>query len=479
MTSKSSPLAFLPSPTTTLPAGGNENFPPLSPTQTTLVETLTSPLTRSSISAHTGLRRTPSDILSSNGHLSHFVSPNYNSTAKSISSAVSRPSLSSQPFTSPSLSATLSNVTPASFIDQSRALLERQRHLFEQERSLFSQEREMWETERQALYERIRELETALGGNNGSGRKVSESTIGRPSVDSVSTFGQLNYRGTFGNAGSSGSIRLQPGQNDTGDKFWEGSSSHKNSATRTFSPPQKSEEGHLPSISENGSISPNRVIERPGLRGRKDSESGVRFVEPTSNIVGNGIDISLIEKDLDGISLKASSLHPAVLAKVRSPPPPESPGVSPSSGHNSSGISPGGLFNLKKDAGHTPPTLERFSLEDSEQATPKQPEHLHRPSIAYPLPDGLSSDSPLEEDPALAAPLGITNNGEKDAAFLNQLNSKLLQEAHKIFPETPSSSDGENASIDMHHQAESEVQIRFKRSMNFGRPFGSTGFSSE
>ncbi|KAI9866307.1 MAG: hypothetical protein M1813_001429 [Trichoglossum hirsutum] len=480
MASQSSPLAFLPSPATTVPIAGNENFPPLSPTQATLPETATSPPARPSIQA--GFRRAPHDALSSNGKISTVLSPNYHSTRKSFSSPVSRSSLPSLPPASPKPSTASSNIIPTSFVDQSRAFVEQQRRVFEQERSLFAQERELWETERQALYERIKELESALEGDNGFGKKMSQPAIGRPSVDSVSMFGQLHHRGTFGNAGTSGSLRRQATQNDAEEKFWEGPSSHRGSATRTFSPPPKAEEERLSSISECGGVSLSKSIERPGLRNRQGSEASVHFLEPTPKTIGSGIDISLIEKGLDGISLKASSLPPAILAKVRSPPP-DSPGVySPLSGHNSSGLSPGGLFNLKKDAGHTPPSLGRFSVEDSEQATPKQPEHVHHPSIAYPLPDDLPSDSPVEADKALAAPLGITNNEEKDAAFLNQLDSKLLQEARRnVFTpsETSSNSGEEVVTNEALHQQEPEIKIRFKRSMNFGSAFGSTGFGAE
>ncbi|KAI9779923.1 MAG: hypothetical protein M1839_007079 [Geoglossum umbratile] len=484
MSSKSSPLPFLPSPATLPPIASNENFPPLSPIQA-LPETATSPPTRPLISAQVGLRRTPPDASTYNGHLSSFASPNHPSPVKPFSGPNSRQSFSS-PLSSPRLAATSPNIIPTSFVDQSRAFVEQQRRVFEQERLLFAQERELWETERKALYGRIKELELTIENNiNGSWRKVSDLSHGRPSVESVSMFGQLGHRGTFGNIGLSGSVHRQPGQSDTGGKFWEGSS-RNDSATRTFPPPLKADDRNLHSISEGEDISPGKATEQPDLRSRKDSENSVRFVEMTpdssSNIVGNGIDISLIEKDLDGISIKASALSPAVVAQLRSPPP-GSPGIStPTSSH---GLSPGGLSCLTKDAGHTPPAPAHYSIESSEQPTPKQPGRLHRPSIALPPLDSvLPSDSPTDADPALVSPLGITNNDERNAAFLNQLDSKLLQEARKIVCTSPEalSEDEESAEAGeagpAGDRSEPEVRIRFKRSMNFGSAFGSAGYGA-
>jgi hypothetical protein len=462
MASKSPPLAFLPSPATSPPVACNENYPPISSLQTTLPETATLP----SISTQAGFRRTTPDASTHNGNLSSLVSPNHQSLAKSFSGSNSYQSFDS----SPRLAAISSNVIPASFVDQSRAFVEQQRRVFEQERLLFAQERELWETERHALYERIKELESTIESNNGSGRKISELARGRPSVESVSVPGQLGHRGTFGNIGSSGTIHRQSSQSDTGEKFWEGSS-RNGLATRTFSPPPKLDDGRLPSILESGSVCPSKTHKRPDLRSREGSEN------TKLNDNSGSIDISLIQKDLDGISIKASALPSAVVAQLRSP---ESPGIStPTSSH---GLSPGGLSSLTKDAGHTPPAPARYSIEDSEQSTPKQRERLHRPSIAIPLPDNLlPSDSPTDADPALVSPLGITNNDERNAAFLNQLDSKLLQEARKIvysspetFPEDEESADAIEAEA-AGSRSEREVGIRFKRSMNFGSAFGSAG----
>src|SRR5438046_6929462 len=140
MASKSSPLAFLPSPATTVLVAGNENFPPLSPTQATLLETTTPPLVRPSILAQAGLRRTPPDAPNSNGCFSPFVSPNYHPLTRSFSNPAPRLPYPNQPLSSPRLSATSSSIIPTSFVDQSRAFVEQQRHVFEQERLLFAQE---------------------------------------------------------------------------------------------------------------------------------------------------------------------------------------------------------------------------------------------------------------------------------------------------------------------------------------------------
>ncbi|KAI9795219.1 MAG: hypothetical protein M1833_007301 [Piccolia ochrophora] len=369
-----------------------------------------------------------------------------------------------------STSSSASSSFSVAYIDQSRALLEQQRHVFEQERALFEQERAIWETERRALCARIQELEQAVPRNEGGRTRVSSAstTSSLPIKAKPSPFGSL------GSNGANGPDSRHSSLDESGNKFWEGSSSRNGSvASRTF-PSARSEESSLPSISETSNGEP---AHKPEGWQFDENLSPTSAARSTSTVVGTGIDISLVQKDLDGISLKPSAVAPAIVARVHSPSPVRSPSpskvVSPSAEHHHI-LSP---LNdkLTKDAGHTPNAPLSYSVCDSGSglATPTQIDHLHAPSAT--APPGPDEESYVDEDPELKGPLSLQKDGSTDVQFLTQLDSKLLEEARKIVY-APSESSSETASEqDAVKPAEGEPGLRFKRSMNFGSAFGATG----
>ncbi|KAI9852184.1 MAG: hypothetical protein M1824_002065 [Vezdaea acicularis] len=322
------------------------------------------------------------------------------------------------------------------YIVQSRVLMERQRLLFEQERSLFNQERSLWETERKGLYDRVQELESALSRQ----------------MDTVMIQAQGN---SFGLLPNDPTRSRQSSGTNSEDRFWEGSSSRAGSvASRSF-------ESH------------------------SSHSSPQKFSPPESRNQGPGIDISLVQKDLDGITLKPSAVPPAIVAQIRSPSPMRSPSPSPSRGAKATNgggnsLSPHNPM-LTKHAGHTP-NASVFSLEDSGQATPTQKAAKHRASIAAPPPQlepmaNHDTDVQPSGEPELIAPLGLLNEEAHDSTFLSVLDSKLLEEAKKL---TQCLSETSSVSEEAVHdttdapsgQSEPEVQLKFKRSMNFGSVFG-------
>ena len=353
--------------------------------------------------------------------------------------------------------------------------MDQQRQVFEQERSLFAAERALWNIERQELLGKIKDLEAALAEQKSSpavpeadgkdGDTAQKSTSSRHG-----TFGSVNFGSTTSSRSASGSS----------ERFWEGPSSRSGSvASRTFSNGQGTEEGRLASISENStssSTSPTNII--PGGPTRTLSPP-INQPDAVDHPRSQSVDVSTVEKGLDGIQLKAAAVAQAKIGQLQSPSPLLSPLVKASS--ESSGVPPSNLSpphnpNLTKHAGHTP-NASVFSLEDSGQITPTQKGAAHRPSVAAPL---ATRDANVQaEDPELKGPLGLLNETDKDTAFLSELDSKLLQEARRIvYPsssETSSNADPadheeENSSI----QPEPEVRLKFKRSMNFGSAFGSS-----
>ena len=372
-----------------------------------------------------------------------------------------------------------SNSFVKAYIDQSRTLLDQQRRVFDQERSLFDQERALWDTERKTLYARIKELESA--GGDVAGRKSS-----RPSLDSMTRHG-VSRQDISGSGSVSRGPSRQSSLGETGDKFWEGSSSRQGSVvSRTFNAPH-SDDSRLPSISENES-----KADMP-----RDSDASSNALSPNAappetakTLVGTGIDISVLRKDLDGISLKPSAVPPSIVAQVQSPSPLQSPPPTGVSTDPTRGLSGPTLSddNLTKHAGHTPNASRNFDAESraSETATPTQtrhpqhPQHPHQSSAATRGAHGESGAPLLDDDPELQGPLALDGDGAENSQFLNTLDAKLLQEARKVVHAPPSDAssvsdeaiDDKDQGGSLIRQPEPDIRLKLRRSMNFGSAFG-------
>ncbi|KZF22914.1 hypothetical protein L228DRAFT_238812 [Xylona heveae TC161] len=457
-TSSSHSLSFLPTPAFANP--NNENLPPIFPPPS-----LTSPNA-------TAFRQ----VGSPNGLLpvEEYFSPLRSPVATDIRSADSCPPRQSIPSASqvpPARAASVPTVSlTTNYIEQSRLLLEQQRKVFEQERQLFQQERAMWETERKVLQARIAELESAAGPF-GKRSGISTPLEGYPAL-SLSTKVPLGA----GNLSSQSSRQTTP--LDQTERFWEGGSSRKSSGgtSRTFSSAMR-EDHHLPSISENA----------PSLGKEPQEISPGASLSPAGNsVVGNGIDISLVEKELDGISLKPTALPPEIVAKVTSPSAASplrssSPSRAPNDRNTGSENLAPPVDNLTMDAGHTPPAPRPLDENTSAIPTPRQTRaevSANDQELPPPIPE-----EETDGDVELRGPLGLTNVTAKDEIFLNQLNSKLVQAAEQmasLASETSSTTDASSETNTNDNQEgsaagqEPEVKLKFKRSMNFGSAFGSS-----
>lgn len=228
------------------------------------------------------------------------------------------------------------------------------------------------------------------------------------------------------------------------------------------------------------------------------------------------IDISQIQPDLEGVSIKASAVSPTFAAKVLSPqwsPSKLSPnikppargvaGVSRTSSNASRHNKPDALDvsapenrRLTMHAGHTPnASISKFPWIDgaeegpSGDATPRQ-EHLHRPSMTL----GSQSDSnkidekPLSDsgsdhddgDKELTGPLGFTNDAVQNDTFATELIHKLekLEEIeHKpttrLSPEVAPPRRKLSTEDEDEDDKDEGPTLRLKPSINFGRPMGS------
>ncbi|KAI9793694.1 MAG: hypothetical protein M1816_007589 [Peltula sp. TS41687] len=366
---------------------------------------------------------------------------------------------------------------PASFIDQSRALLDQQRRHFDQERRMFDQERAMWDTERRVFLARIEELErlvvaeeesqhhggrmmasSSSGGGNVRDRKALSFSHGQPrSGGSSEEMGEILVRHSSQPESTTGG----------GDhRFWEGSSSRQGVVpSRVFTSPKTTPHRTtqtLPTISE-GQQQQNGTKDDDNNNGKEVA------------MLNRGIDISLIDHDLDGITLKTSAVPASILSKLTSPTSPSHHDNHPSEGSGGHQASlPTNAdeqqqqqqqhdtdtdSNLTRNAGHTPkhlpvdlPPLRTAGGEigsgSSGLATPTQTTHLHRPSLAATSENSrtnvvvgvrelynnnINNGGIIDEDPALHSPLTLPEAivSPRDARFLEELDSRLREESRK------------------------------------------------
>jgi hypothetical protein len=397
------------------------------------------------------------------------------------------------------------------YVQQSRAVLqtqrlnfEHERKLFEEERKLFEGERKLWNAERTLLKAKILDLEAAVAKSKGGKWKYSN--------DSVKSSSQSFRSSSFT---STGRTRMSSTSN-TSPPVWEGPE-HMAPASRVFSEPDtfatnpftedqiKRTNGHLPSISENGSF--------PTLD-REISPSSA----PPEHAMSIPIPIDKIDKSLDGITLKSTALAPSFVAKIVTPDvitPQRSP--SPNSkpaGAEGLRVAMDELLSpldekLKLHAGHTPMAFETASstgptsTHSTEIPTPVQemppaPVPAARRPPPRPTENSDSYFSSLveedqeqkrnddeeeedeeweNEDPELKGPLTLSSKNEDGQSndFLNTLDAKLMMEAKRYMksPESTQSDDNDPQGASGGPQDDEGPRLRMRNSTNFGSAFGS------
>ena len=405
---------------------------------------------------------------------------------------------SASPLPGSPLRTTLSpHVASARYVKQFQALMEHQRQVFDEERAL-------WNTERSELHENIAQLQGSLRRYQAISSSQVSSPIHKSNSTSQSDSSFWSFQGKDVSNHTSGT--------STGDEIWRGPKPDVQ-PTRTFSDPttQSTKPGardRLPSIAEDTTC------------GRKDSsdiEAGFR----KPSVSGAGLD-----KNLDGINFKSSTLSPVPFKKVMTPqsPSPHTPSpsrISPRTMQLPSSKSEAPVDPYTRDAGHTP-LARRTSFDadgtsnEGDGATPTQPE-MERPPFEphasfakipsersdsyFPVAEEDSSaekdssregrdkscdekdgsryaeDESRDEDPELKGPFGLENSQGEDNKFLSELDSKLQQAAKSAAFSPPSAGlDGANdrdTDGKDFEQPENEPTLRIRRSMNFGSAFGS------
>ncbi|KAK3167598.1 hypothetical protein OEA41_010725 [Lepraria neglecta] len=363
----------------------------------------------------------------------------------------------------------------ARYIKQFHALMERQRQVHNDERAL-------WIIERMELQEKVTQLENSLRRHEA----ISTSQVSSPVEKSGSgaDSGFLSLLNPDGSRHTSTST--------TGDEPWRGP---KNAVqpTRTFSDDstQSAKPDRLPSIAENP------------LSSRRHRQSSEHSTDRPDTHHKPSIDGAEIDKDLDGITLKASGLTLSIAPKnIMTPQSPSPAKVSPGTIE----LPPSTLGvpedPYTKHAGHTPLVHGTYLNNDGASSTgsadvetPTQPEQERPPlepqhsrvRLPSERSDSYFPTAPKEtydEDPELQGQLGLTNDDSKDRPFLDAVDSKLEQAARKKRSEPDAvagaaDQEGEGDSGDKggeedkeFEQPEREPQLRIKRSMNFGSAFG-------
>jgi hypothetical protein len=410
-----------------------------------------------------------------------------------------------------SINSVASSIDMEAYIQQSRTVLqtqrlnfERERKVFEEERKLFEGERKLWNAERVLLEAKIVDLEGASNKSKGEKRRYSNDST-KSSVQSFrSDFGRFS---SFNSASGS---RL-PSTSTTSPPIWEGPENMA-PASRVFSEPSKlvtnvfaedqnkQANGHLPSISENGSF--------PSLE-KEISPSSL----PPERAMSVPVPIDQIDKNLDGITLKSTALAPSFIAKVKTPEvitPQRSP--SPNSklaGGRGLRVGIDGLLSpldekLKLYAGHTPmafgttgstgPTSgQSTEIPTPIQEKPPAPVSTARRPPPRPTersdsyfsssaddgqkPERNDGEEKENEDPELTGPLALSSNNEhgQSNAFLNTLDAKLMMEAKRYVksPESAQSNENDQPGASGGTQDDEGPRLRIKKSMNFGSAFGS------
>jgi hypothetical protein len=409
-----------------------------------------------------------------------------------------------------------------SYIQQSRTVLqtqrlnfERERKVFEDERKLFEGERKLWNTERALLKAKIADLEAVANRSKSEKRKYSNEST-KSSTQS--------FRSDLERSPNSDSGSKAPSISHASPPIWEGPENMAR-ASRVFSEPNtlvtnpfsedqiKHTNGHLPSISENGSF--------PALE--KEISP---FSLPPGRALSVPISIDKIDKSLDGITLKSTALAPSFVTTVRTP---DTMTPQRSRSPNAKSAVGGGMRvemdrllspldeKLKLHAGHTPMAFDAegstgpTSNHSTEIPTPVQEKPPAPASTAYrppPRPSEKSgsyfsfsaddaqesktkhegeddqmpksnyeNDEKENEDPELTEPLVLSSNNDhgQSNAFLSTLDAKLMMEAKKYVKSPDSNPTDEKDWSDTPGSTQDDEgpKIRMKRSTNFGSAFGS------
>lgn len=396
---------------------------------------------------------------------------------------------------------------------------------------VMEEERELWEQERTILKARIDQLEAELAAKHAdvTSRTISSTTFATARSKSSSRLEAASVSGSGSHDISpASSVPQESGRNPDGSPFYAPAPTNP---SRSFNP--RNQELRIDSITQPRET-PIRVTSktlRPVDFGIQSPERQAVHETPHT-MIGESIDISLIQPSLEGVPIKTSAVDPVFAATVLSPHESASPSKpsplirspeetpSPPSAVRRVGkemctlevVSAPENRRLTMHAGHTPShSISKLDLGDlSSNATPTQRhsvigEHIHNTSMATEGPD-FSHESKyegFEEDPVLSGQLGFTNDAAspQNDIFARELVKRLSEEALKQsmanhednpvddedeeFDQVPenletrkekssgSGGDGVEVSAGITSPPiDGLPRLRLRPSTNFGKPFG-------
>lgn len=365
---------------------------------------------------------------------------------------------------------------------------------------VMNEERGLWEQERTILKARIAFLEGELEKKSTSSSRTSRYM----SPASASRVPSQQYI-TGSKAGSvdGGSVPQESGRREDGTPFYAPA---PRNPSRSFENPQV-DLLRVDTMTAPGE-SPITVTSKE-LTSADFGAGSHTDLETIPETPVESIDISLIQPNLEGVAIRTSAVAPAFIAMVLSPqsnsPAKLSPNVRPppreiikesmsslSREHSTERREKKNTLEvirspentrLTMHAGHTPnhslSTVDLTDLMNSGSATPTQVQPTAKPHIHAPTCANFDGqvEEPIDEDVELKGQLGLTNDKDKDQLFLTELTEKLELEKRKSENASPSSESGSSkASAEVVEELKGDVDVprlRFKPSLNFGRPMGS------
>ncbi|KHJ32877.1 hypothetical protein EV44_g5592 [Erysiphe necator] len=376
-----------------------------------------------------------------------------------------------------------------------RADRDRMQEVIEGERELWERERQIWNKERKALRTRITDLEIKL-------LSVSDSNLNPGQVSSHENH-KLPFTFLKNTDGSTiTKIPQESGRDADGSPFYAPAPLNP---TRTFDSETAS------NLRVDDLVVPRETAIRVTSKELTSLDflpkmCSIHTVSEPQDVIGESIDISHIQPELDSVSIRVSAVSPTFAAKTLQPQGLLSRSNSQSkkgfcpidkqkvryeekNGEENSGpavFSPPDNNRLKLFAGHTPircGTNFDFPSELTTETRFQNCDIQNKVSSVFETQesDGHSPDNKDDGNEELSEPLGLVNASGQDDSFLARLTEKLAQEALKSenlespseFKPTQIDQEDSSSLSSSHEVEEAEGPIlRMKPSLNFGRPFG-------
>ncbi|KAI9732913.1 MAG: hypothetical protein M1818_007345 [Claussenomyces sp. TS43310] len=450
------------------------------------------------------------------------------------------------PMSPPSSRSTSTDNNSAALIEDWRRYTHNLREQFQGERAhlvadriradeVMAEGQELWERERALLKAQIAELEARLaictcyqtshqGSIDGALASPCSDLVFQTASQLVSPTQSITTSTTISASVERPQARIPPqesGRNPDGSPFYAPAAQNP---SRSFGPNHAVEmriENMPAPIETPLKETPLRVPAKELTEADFGPQSpAAQIASGDGSIVGESIDISQLQPELEGVPIKFSAVvqtHGGTFgAKVLSP----GQSLSPPSVHSPplhdgmddhpkapvqekkttlQVISAPANRRLTMNAGHTPNhSVHKFELGDSGNSTPTQNRQLlGAPSIEVDV--DLQPDGQEDEDPKLSGPLGLVNVNSEDDVFLATLTEKLkeVEESKQESSSPPGevllndtrgsgqagSSHQPNAILtiigendDVAPSVVDDVpevpRLRVKASTNFGKPFG-------